>query len=63
MTSWEPSEATTRPGRRFAGASGGTGHLAAGDEAKGHVEHIGDDYREIGGNRKPAPGLRPGPDS
>ncbi|WP_436760067.1 hypothetical protein [Streptosporangium sp. V21-05] len=37
-------------GQRFAGASGGTGYLAARDEAKAHVEGIRDGYRKIGDN-------------
>ncbi|GAA3413904.1 WXG100 family type VII secretion target [Streptosporangium vulgare] len=37
-------------GQRFAGASGGTGYLAARDEAKDHVARIRDGYRKIGDN-------------
>ncbi|MER6829517.1 hypothetical protein ABT352_26275 [Streptosporangium sp. NPDC000563] len=37
-------------GRKFAGAAGGTGYLAARDEAKSHVEGIGNGYRKIGDN-------------
>ncbi|MGS2640761.1 hypothetical protein [Streptosporangium sp. LJ11] len=37
-------------GQKFAGASGGTGYLAARDEAKSHVEGIRDGYRKIGDN-------------
>ncbi|MFF3439934.1 hypothetical protein [Streptosporangium sp. NPDC002721] len=37
-------------GQKFAGAAGGTGYLAARDEARSHVGGIRDGYRKIGDN-------------
>lgn len=41
---------TDEAGQKFAGAEGGTGYLAARDEAKTHVGHIRDGYGKIGDN-------------